>query len=144
MKRKNQQLILLMLSFLVLGCVPQQRYVWSDYDKKLYSHYKEPAQTAEFHEALKETLDDAVSAGNVPPGIYAEYGFLLYEQGKIAEAILFYQKEADRWPESRFFMDKMKNVALKRNKEKGAGAIPQAIPDTALKQNEKLSAEIQK
>jgi len=83
------------------------RYAWNNYDAQLYEHYKEPAQKEEFILALKEIIVDAESENKVPPGIYAEYGFLMYEKGDIAQAVLYYQKEADKWPESKFLMAKM-------------------------------------
>ena len=36
----------------------------------------------------------------VPPGIYADYGFLLYKQGKKEEGISFLEKEIALYPES--------------------------------------------
>lgn len=108
----------------LLGCVAQTHYVWSNYDTKLYSHYKDPSQKEEFYLALKETLDDAESSNCVPPGIYAEYGFLMYEQGNSLQAILYYQKEADKWPESRTFMTKMISVAQKHAKVQDTGSQP--------------------
>jgi len=43
----------------------------------------------------------------VPPGIYAEYGFALYEKGNFPDAIKFFKLESDKWPESRVLMAKM-------------------------------------
>lgn len=106
--------VFMLLGFLS-GCV-KTHYAWNDYDSKLYNHYKDPSQKEEFAIALKESLEDAEAAKAVPPGIYAEYGFLLYEQGNSLESIKYYQKEYDMWPESRFFMSKMMSSAQKRIK----------------------------
>lgn len=108
--------VVLMLLFSICGCVPQTQYAWNNYDKTLYNHYKDPSQKEDFSQTLKETVEEAESSNRVPPGIYAEYGFLMYEQGNSLQAIQYYQKEADKWPESRAFMAKMINTAQKRSK----------------------------
>ena len=116
------------------GCVAKTQYSWSNYDTKLYSHYKDPSQKKEFAQALKETLEEAESSNRVPPGIYAEYGFLMYEQGNSLQAIQYYQKESDKWPESRPFMAKMISTAQKRSKAQNTSTAPVIIPETSVKQ----------
>lgn len=120
------------LSGSLSGCA-KTHYAWNNYDTNLYNHYKDPSQKEEFALKLKEALQDAEASKRVPPGIYAEYGFLLYEQGNSLQAIHYYQKEYDLWPESRFFMTKMINAAKKRIKpEKPAAA--ENTPSSAPKQ----------
>jgi hypothetical protein len=82
-------------------------YTWKNYDDKLYQYYKNPSENAKFAEKLKETIVEAEGAGKIPPGIYAEYGYVLYEQGNFVEAAEYFQKEHDKWPESQVFMSKM-------------------------------------
>ena len=121
---KTAVLALLSTSF---GCVAPRHYEWGGYDQKLYNHYKDPAQKEEFHNAMKEALLEAEGASKVPPGLYAEFGFLMYEQGNSLEAIRYYQKEADKWPESKFFMQKMINVAEKRSAPKTEPTLPAVV-----------------
>lgn len=104
------------LLVLMAGCAPKSRYAWCDYDNKLYKHYCNPTEYDEFVENLKEVIEEGESDGTVPPGIYAEYGFALYEKGKFFDAIVFFQKEQDKWPESRVLMTKMIQNAQSRNK----------------------------
>lgn len=106
---------LFILSGTLSGCA-KSHYAWNNYDTSLYNHYKDPSRKEEFATKLKETLEEAEASKRVPPGMYAEYGFLLYEQGNSLEAVRYYQKEYDLWPESRFFMTKMINAAKKRLK----------------------------
>ena len=111
---------------LLSGCAAQKRYSWNDYDKKVYDFYKSPAEKDEFVKNLKEVLDDSESAGQVPPGIYAEYGYALYEQGNSIQSVMYFQKEADKWPESKFFMAKLISNAQKRARKqdvKPAGVL---------------------
>ena len=123
-----------MLLLPLCGCVAQTQYSWNNYDKKLYNHYKDPSQKEDFAQALKETVEEAESSNRVPPGIYAEYGFLMYEQGNSLQAIQYYQKEADKWPESRAFMTKMINTAQKRSKAQNASALSVVSPESNAKQ----------
>jgi len=116
------------------GCVAQTQYAWNNYDTTLYSHYKDPSQKEEFAQALKETVEEAESSNRVPPGIYAEYGFLMYEQGNSLQAIQYYQKEADKWPESRAFMTKMINTAQKRSKVQNTNSPQVITPESNAKQ----------
>jgi hypothetical protein len=56
---------------------------------------------------------DAASTNNaaVPPGIYAEYGYLQLQQGKNLTAVDLFKQEESHWPESKVFMDRMIKVA---------------------------------
>jgi len=118
----------------VAGCAPKTRYSWNEYDNKLYQHYKNPAEYDEFIEHLKEVIEDGEAQGKVPPGIYAEYGFALYEKGNFPEAARYFQLENDKWPESRVLMSKMiKNAQLGgRLGKKPVKAAAPAIPEPAL------------
>jgi hypothetical protein len=111
------------------GCAPQTRFAWNNYDTTLYGHYKNPEQNEEFVEALKKIVAEAEAAKQVPPGIYAEYGYLLYEQGNNPMAISYLQKEADMWPESRAFMTKMIANIQKTKKNKDDKPRPAAVDD---------------
>ena len=48
-----------------------------------------------------------VEKDRIPPGLYAEYGYALFEAGRLDEALTYYQREREEWEESRVFMDKM-------------------------------------
>lgn len=128
--RMNYSILLIGLIF-IAGCGGvNTRYAWNNYDVELYDHYKNPAQKEEFILAMKEIIESAESKNKVPPGIYAEYGYLMYEKGDIAKAVLFYQKEADMWPESKFLMAKMIANTQKRsdNKENDPKAVTNKLP----------------
>lgn len=127
-------LVVLVLS--VTGCT-SSRYAWNGYDEKLYDYYKSPAESEKFVEHLSSIISDGESDNRVPPGIYAEYGYLLFEKGRFAEAEVWFRKEADKWPESRFFMTKMSNLAHTKGGQKqpnqGASQPPahQSPPQTS-------------
>ncbi len=90
------------------GCAAQTMYHWGGYDDALYGHYKAPADREAFVEKLKTIILEAEQQDRrVPPGAYAEYGFSLYEEGQFDQAVVYFQKERDLWPESRLLMEKM-------------------------------------
>jgi hypothetical protein len=112
------------LVFLVVGCRTQsQRYDWGSYDPSLYDYYKNPTKVAELYESLAAIIEEAsTNHATVPPGIYAEYGYLQMQQGKNQAAIDLFKQEETRWPESKVFMDRMIKVAS----APAAGASPQS------------------
>lgn len=97
----------------LMGCATTtQKYNWGKYDPALYGYYKNPTKLVE----LKETLAAIVKSADqnkamVPPGIYAEYGYLQLQSGNSAEAVTMFEQEETRWPESKVFMDRMIKVA---------------------------------
>ena len=106
-------LILIMIGF---SACSTTRYAWKNYDDKLYHHYRNPAENEKFIEGLKEIVVAGEETGRIPPGIYAEYGYALYEKGNYSEATIYFQKEYDKWPESRTFMLKMISNAKRLEK----------------------------
>ena len=104
----------MLLVVAVAGChTAAQRYEWGDYDPALYSYYKDPAKVAELTASLEAVIRDSESnRAPVPPGIYAEYGYLQLQQGKAQDAARYFRQEEAHWPESKVFMDRMIQVAL--------------------------------
>jgi hypothetical protein len=102
-------LVLLMAA----GCVSQhQRYNWGSYDPSLYGYYKNPEKLGELSASLAAVIDAAsTNHATVPPGIYAEYGYLQLQQGKNLAAVDLFKQEESHWPESKVFMDRMIKVA---------------------------------
>lgn len=118
---KNYFLLLVFLSLAFSGCT-QGIYNWNGYDDAMYQYYKAPEGKEKFIEKLATiiALGEGTNTNNVPPGIYAEYGYMQYESGNYKEAIKNFQKEHDRWPESRIFMSKMiRNSKLALERENG-------------------------
>lgn len=104
--------VLLMVAALFTGCAAKEKYAWGEYESSLYSYYKNPENTAALTLALQKTLDAAEQGKLIPaPGLYAEYGYLLMQQGKQQEAIVAFGKEKQRWPESARLMDTMIKAA---------------------------------
>lgn len=81
-------------------------YEWGSYQPALIS-YKKTADKAAFEEELRKSIAYGEESGRVPPGMYAELGYLLYEEGNAAEAEEFFAKERSAFPESATLMDKL-------------------------------------
>ncbi|AZT84870.1 DUF4810 domain-containing protein [Marinobacter sp. NP-4(2019)] len=96
---------LLALSMFVLlaGCASNQGlYEWGQYQETLFVVYQEPALK---EEALKNYMEFVETGGTpehpIAPGLFAEAGTFMLEQGDVDSAIKFYKLEYDAWPESR-------------------------------------------
>ena len=98
---------------LLAGCATNQhKYQWGKYDPSLYDYYKDPTKLGELDASLAAIVNAADSnKALVPPGIYAEYGYLKLLQGNNTQAIDMFKQEEARWPEAKVFMDRMIKVA---------------------------------
>jgi hypothetical protein len=96
----------LVIGAALAGCAPPALYQWGEYEDSLYQRYvKEDIAGSEAH--LRETLVAAELKSRVPPGVYADYGFLLYRRGDYAGAIGYFEKEKRAFPESAALMSKL-------------------------------------
>jgi hypothetical protein len=115
------------------GCAPKTLYRWGGYDQALYDHYKNPQKRDEFVAKLAAVIEEAEKTGSVvPPGCHAEYGWALYEEGRLAEATVYFEKESKQWPESRPLMEK-----LIRNAARARSTSPVAMPASASEEAKK-------
>jgi hypothetical protein len=110
------------------GCVSQNAmYAWGRYDEALYKHYREPQDREAWVTNLKAIILEAEQEGKkVPPGLYAEYGHALLEEQQYDAAISYFNKEKEKWPESRLLMEKMIH-----NADRLAGRAPPPAPGPA-------------
>lgn len=100
--------VIFMFALLVVSCASTKKlYSWYDYQEDYY-HYLKNAD-GESYDKLIATYDKIIAEqketrGVVPPGIYADYGYLLMEKGKTAEAKAMFAKEIELYPESEVFI----------------------------------------
>jgi len=114
------------------GCAPKTRYAWGKYDSTLYSHYKNPQDQEAYLERLGEIVREAETQDRVPPGLYAEYGYALYQKGSTGEALVYFEKEKGKWPESNVLMEKMiRNVRQHETTRESSTASPAATTEEA-------------
>ncbi len=112
---RGRVLALAALAALAAGCAPQSRYYWGDYDAALYRYYEHPADRDAWVESLRTIILEAEQRGDkVPPGVCAEYGYALFEEGQAEAAVPWFQREKDTWPEANVLMEKMIRNAKRR------------------------------
>jgi hypothetical protein len=91
--------------FVLAGCVPQPKYNWGDYSATMIAMDEDPAGAPAYEAALAAIVNNPDKT--VPPGIYAEYGYVLQEKGDTKDAAAMYAREKAAWPESAVLMDRM-------------------------------------
>ena len=88
---------------------PKSMYNWGGYSNNLLGYYKNQGteQLQKFSSSLLVGIEKAEIDDTVPPGMYAEYGYTMLELNDANAASIYFQKEWEKWPESRFLMDKV-------------------------------------
>ncbi len=84
-------------------CMAAGLYSWSNYQSNAYKYFKK-ADLGSLQNLLK-SYDQIISKqggsrGTVPPGIYADYGWLLIKSGSRDEGKAMLMKEMELYPES--------------------------------------------
>jgi hypothetical protein len=95
-------LLLVSLAVVLAGCAKNQGlYQWGEYQETLFVVYHEPAEK---EQALKNYLEFVETGGTlthpIAPGLFAEAGTFMLEQGDVDSAVKYYRMEYDAWPES--------------------------------------------
>lgn len=141
---KNLRILLgiTLLVLLLTGCQKQGIFYWGDYSKTYYNEMKNPCDaTGAAHLKTLETIIEQSKTKNlaVPPGVHAEYGFIMLQAGKSDVAIVNFEQEKALYPESRLLMDRLISSAAthsdanKAEDEDASKVIqhPEAQEDTA-------------
>ena len=90
----------------LVSCQTQQSlYSWYDSENATYVHTKR---------ATDETLEKVIAKQNglrktVPPGVNAEYGYLLCKAGRKQEGLTLLRAEIQAYPESEKFISRIIN-----------------------------------
>lgn len=98
--------------FLLASCTTQKPlYSWGKYENASYNYLKKSDEesTQQLIENYQEIINNQKkgSRGVVPPGIYADYGFVLLQKDKTEEGKAMLQKEIDLYPESKIFIERI-------------------------------------
>ncbi|MCF8378817.1 MAG: DUF4810 domain-containing protein [Bacteroidales bacterium] len=103
--RKLFKLTFLLLGvFILSNCsAPKPLYYWGNYQDTYYKNMKKADEKA--YDNHIATLDfilttSAENEVRVPPGIYAEYGYIKLAEGNPTEARKFFELEMATYPES--------------------------------------------
>ncbi len=108
----KKQACLLIPFILLIACAPQKKrlYSWGHYDEASYYYLKnkDERSTQVLLESYKNIIEKQTGIrGIVPPGIYADYGFLLIQLKRTVEGKAMLQKEVELFPESKVFIDRI-------------------------------------
>lgn len=105
-------LLLIALTCLFTGCAARKQpmYYFGDSSSALYAHKKEP--TDETFMQMKQSLEDVIEHSelkgiNIAPGTFANIGYLNLLENKPDQAIAFFNREKQLYPEATMFMDRM-------------------------------------
>jgi len=98
----NKKLIFIILLALIgTGCASNhQLYDWGQYEQTLFVFYHDPAHKEQALNDYLAFVREHEGSRSLAPGLYAEAGTFLLEQGDAEGAVAFYRMEYDRWPES--------------------------------------------
>jgi len=97
--------------FLLASCTPQKTlYNWGKYQETSYQYVK--TDTDKSYDKLLKAYEYIINNQKegrrvVPPGIYADYGFLLVKQGKTQEGLKLMKMEVALYPESAVFVGRI-------------------------------------
>lgn len=97
---------------LMTGCasVTESGYYWGGYSETYYDYIKTPStETLTRHiEELYKIVDVSKEKSlKVPPGIYAEIGYIKEKLGKSDESAAYYLLESELYPESKPFIERL-------------------------------------
>lgn len=99
----NKRLIpVAMAVVLMTGCATgnNQLYDWGEYEQTLFVVYHEPEYKEQALNNYLTFVREHNGEETLAPGLYAEAGTFLLEQGDVSGAVAFYKMEYERWPES--------------------------------------------
>jgi len=106
-----RRLLVIFLFLLTIGCATTENlYTWENYDLTSYNYLKNADE--ESVEELKETyikiIEEQKGIRKVPPpGIYADYGFLLIQEGEVEKGKELLNKEIEFYPEAEKFITRI-------------------------------------
>lgn len=89
---------------------PKPLYTWKNYDDASYGYLKknDDKSTKALMDTYQKIIDKQKGSRNtVPPGIYADYGFLLLQSNRTAEGKNMLAKEIELYPESKPFVERI-------------------------------------
>ena len=85
-------------------------YSWYNYEDITYQYSKKSTEELQVKvlEQYQKMIDKQKGArGIVPPGLYAEYGYMLYRTGKKEEGLSFLKEEIKAYPESETYISRI-------------------------------------
>lgn len=102
----------LLTTIIILSSCTVQKplYTWDKYEVSSYNYLKnsDEKSTEALIETYRKIIDNQLgSRGVVPPGVYADYGYLLFQNNRTDEGRAMLMKEIQLYPESKTFIDRI-------------------------------------
>lgn len=102
----------LIIAIFLVSCQTAQKplYSWGKYENSSYSYLKKnnDKATLALMDDYKKIIGKQEGTRKIPPpGIYADYGFLLMQAGKSEEGKAMLEKEIAIYPEAKIFIDRI-------------------------------------
>lgn len=100
----------ILIPLLFVGCASNYKslYNWDAYSTQTYKYVKggNEEDTEKLFEVYQKVIDgqDGTIRGTIPPGVCADYGYLLIKAGRVEEGKALLRKEMELYPESAQFM----------------------------------------
>jgi hypothetical protein len=99
------------ISIFAVSCVPTKPlYNWRGYDDAVYAYTKasDEKSTENLIKIYEKLIKKSGGTRQVPPpGVCADYGFILIKKGEIAKGKELLVKETVLYPESKQFIDRI-------------------------------------
>ncbi len=120
---RQHVLVAIAASVLLSACATARPipYAWGDYSSSLYKLKKDPSdENLRGHkQVLIQIIENSKQQSmRVPPGVYAEYGYIVTKEGKTEEGMKYLDLEAETYPESKAFVERVKAQAIRSTTEK--------------------------
>lgn len=109
----KKNLAILSILTLLVSCAPTKMYYWGKYDQAMYQYNKKQTEDTKLN--LLSVYEDIIkkkdkgTRNEVPPGVYADYGYLLIQEGQIDKGKEMLEKEISLYPESKKIVEYILN-----------------------------------
>jgi hypothetical protein len=115
------KLTILSLAIALCSCVPTGRYYWGSYSQTQYLLIKnadDAARKSRKDDLMKIIQTSRTRKQPIPPGVAAEMGYLLYNEGSYSASLSYFKNEMENYPESTQLMQLIIKKAEDLDKEK--------------------------
>ena len=107
----KKAILLAGVGFLIVSCgTTTALYDWKGYDDAIYAYVKSPDEknVQNLIAVYEKMIQSPGGSRQVPPpGVYADYGFLMIRAGENAKALELLKMESTLYPESKPFIDRI-------------------------------------
>ena len=119
---KNAFLASVSISIIIFasGCATgNNMYYYGKYSNTLYDNVKNPSDESllEHKQMLEKIVEESKKKNlRIPPGIYAELGYIYFRANNSKMAIQYFQLEEQTYPESKHMMTRLVQATEARDK----------------------------